>query len=70
MLSIENTYSEQELREYDTRIRRMLKCEDPIEYVAELKIDGVAVTLWYQNGIFTQGATRGMAFGEIISQQI
>ncbi|MDR4504524.1 MAG: NAD-dependent DNA ligase LigA [Candidatus Scalindua sp.] len=59
MLSIENTYSEQELREYDARIRRMLKHEDEIEYVAELKIDGVAVTLWYKNGIFTQGATRG-----------
>ncbi|MCP5002811.1 MAG: NAD-dependent DNA ligase LigA [Planctomycetes bacterium] len=59
MLSIENTYSEQELIEYNARISRMLKCEDAIEYVAELKIDGVAVTLWYENGIFTRGATRG-----------
>ncbi|MEZ6174351.1 MAG: hypothetical protein R3B66_00620 [Candidatus Scalinduaceae bacterium] len=59
MLSIENTYSEEELRDFDSRIRRMLKHEGDIEYVAELKIDGVAVSLWYINGIFTQGATRG-----------
>ncbi len=59
MLSIENTYSEEELREYDNRIRRRLKNENAIEYVAELKIDGVAVTLWYKNGILTEGATRG-----------
>ena len=59
MLSIENTYSEEELRDFDSRIRRILKHEGVVEYVAELKIDGVAVSLWYKNGIFTQGATRG-----------
>ena len=59
MLSIENTYSEEELREFDKRIRRILKDVDEIEYVVELKIDGVAITLWYENGVFTRGATRG-----------
>ena len=62
MLSIENTYSEEELREFDKRIRRILKDIDEIEYVVELKIDGVAITLWYENGIFTRGATRGNGF--------
>ena len=59
MLSIENTYSEEELREFDKRIRRILKNVDQIEYVVELKIDGIAITLWYENGIFMRGATRG-----------
>ncbi len=59
MLSIENTYSDEELGEFDKRIRRMLKDVDDIEYVVEHKIDGIAITLWYENGIFTRGATRG-----------
>ncbi len=62
MLSIENTYSEDELREFDKRVRRILKDVDEIEYVVELKIDGVAITLWYENGIFMRGATRGNGF--------
>ena len=64
MLSIDNTYSEEELREFDSRIRRMLKHVDvdEIEYVVELKIDGVAITLWYEEGIFIRGATRGDGF--------
>ncbi|MFQ5964780.1 MAG: NAD-dependent DNA ligase LigA [Candidatus Scalinduaceae bacterium] len=62
MLSIENTYSEEELTEFDHRIRRMLKHVGKIEYVVELKIDGVAITLWYEKGIFMRGATRGDGF--------
>ncbi len=62
MLSIENTYSEEELREFDKRIRRILKDVEEIEYVVELKIDGIAITLWYENGIFMRGATRGNGF--------
>jgi len=62
MLSIENTYSEEELRDFDKRIRRILKDVDEIEYVVELKIDGIAITLWYENGIFMRGATRGNGF--------
>jgi len=50
MLSIENTYSEEELRGFDKRIRRALKDIDEIEYVIEHKIDGVAITLWFKNG--------------------
>lgn len=62
MLSIENTYSEEELREFDKRIKRILKDYTEIEYVVELKIDGVAITLWYENGVFIRGATRGNGF--------
>lgn len=58
MLSIENTYSPDELREFDRRIRKLLPSES-ITYVVELKIDGVAISLTYQDGLFTIGATRG-----------
>lgn len=61
MLSIDNTYSQDELREFDRRIKRMLNIDNrqDIEYVVELKIDGVAVSLLYENGFFVRGATRG-----------
>ncbi len=59
MLSIENTYSPQELRKFDQRIRKNLPDDKKIEYVVELKIDGVSVSLLYENGVFKQGSTRG-----------
>jgi DNA ligase (NAD+) len=58
MLSIDNTYSADELREFDRRVRKLLEGE-PVTYVVELKIDGVAISLTYENGLFTVGATRG-----------
>jgi DNA ligase (NAD+) len=58
MLSIDNTYSSDELREFDKRIRKQLG-DEMVEYVVELKIDGVAVSLTYEEGKFTVGATRG-----------
>ncbi len=58
MLSIDNTYSEAELREFDARVRRLLRGETP-QYVVEHKVDGVAVSLTYERGHFTLGATRG-----------
>jgi DNA ligase (NAD+) len=58
MLSIENTYNEEEVREFDTRIRRLLQGDNP-SYVVEHKIDGVSASLLYQNGRFTLGLTRG-----------
>lgn len=58
MLSIDNTYTCEELREFDKRMRRMLGGED-VSYAVELKIDGVAISLWYENGLFIRGATRG-----------
>ncbi|MCK5557102.1 MAG: NAD-dependent DNA ligase LigA, partial [Candidatus Hydrogenedentes bacterium] len=58
MQSIDNTYSPDELREFDARISRLLPGER-VEYIVELKIDGVAVSLSYEDGILVQGATRG-----------
>ncbi len=59
MLSIDNTYSKEELFEFDRRIKRLLEIQNDIEYVVELKFDGVAVTLLYENGRFMRGVTRG-----------
>ena len=58
MLSLGNTYSEDEFREFETRIRRELP-DEPLTYVAELKIDGVALSLTYENGLLVRGVTRG-----------
>ena len=58
MLSLANSYSEEEIRDFDRRGRELLKRQTPT-YIAELKVDGVAIALTYRNGIFVQGATRG-----------
>lgn len=58
MLSIDNTYSREELRAYGARVRKLLPGER-IEWVVELKIDGVAVSLLYEDGLLVRGATRG-----------
>ncbi|MEJ8802029.1 NAD-dependent DNA ligase LigA [Pontibacter sp. H249] len=57
MLSLSNTYSEEDLREFDKRVRKAIG--DEVEYVCEQKFDGVAISLTYENGQFVQGATRG-----------
>jgi len=58
MLSMDNTYSAEEIRDFDRRVRRILKGRD-VEYVVELKFDGVSISLLYEKGIFVRGATRG-----------
>ncbi len=58
MLSIDNTYKPEELREFDQRIKKLLGGE-PVAYAVELKIDGVAIALTYKKGVFTVGAMRG-----------
>jgi len=58
MLSLENTYSADEVREWEGRLRRLLPGAR-IEYTVELKIDGVAVSLLYEDGLLVRGATRG-----------
>ncbi|APW59022.1 NAD-dependent DNA ligase LigA [Paludisphaera borealis] len=59
MLSIDNTYSYDEIREWDARVRRGLNADEVVKYVVELKVDGVAVSVRYEHGKFVQGATRG-----------
>ena len=58
MLSLGNTYSEEELLDFDRRVGELLEGQ-AYEYVTELKLDGVAVSLLYQKGKFVRGATRG-----------
>ncbi len=58
MLSLSNTYEEDEIREFDRRVRSLLPGEK-IRYVCELKFDGVSLSLRYENGLLVRGATRG-----------
>jgi DNA ligase (NAD+) len=58
MLSLSNSYDENDLDEFDKRINGLLKGEK-YKYVCELKFDGIAVSLVYRGGLFVQGATRG-----------
>jgi DNA ligase (NAD+) len=70
MLSLANAFSPEEIVEYDTRIKRLAKV-DQINYVAEPKLDGLAVNLIYEKGHFVFGATRGDgATGEDVSQNL
>jgi DNA ligase (NAD+) len=57
MLSLGNTYSESELRDFDQRVRKILGRDT--EYVTELKFDGISISLRYENGYFVQAVTRG-----------
>ncbi|NOY80369.1 MAG: NAD-dependent DNA ligase LigA [Kiritimatiellaeota bacterium] len=59
MLSLDNTYSEAELREFDARVDRWLGAGIPVEYVVEPKIDGVSLSLRYEDGRLVQALTRG-----------
>ena len=73
MLSLSNARKTEDLREWDARVRRLLgENEKPqIRYVTELKIDGLAVSLRYENGRFVRGATRGNGtVGEDVTQNL
>ncbi|MBW2652783.1 MAG: NAD-dependent DNA ligase LigA, partial [Deltaproteobacteria bacterium] len=59
MLSLSNSFEQEEIREFDQRIKKFLKITDDIEYVAEAKLDGVAVEIVYEKGKFLLGSTRG-----------
>ena len=58
MLSLDNTYTEEELRDFDRRVRELVGL-DEIEYSVEPKYDGAGIALVYRNDLFTRGATRG-----------
>jgi len=59
MLSLNNANNREEMEEFEERIKRFLKTSDPVEYVLEPKVDGVAVELVYDRGRLTAGSTRG-----------
>lgn len=70
MLSLGNAFSEAELKDFQRRISALAGTDD-IQYVTELKIDGLAVSLTYENGILTRGATRGNgAVGEDVTSNL
>ncbi|MDO7873548.1 NAD-dependent DNA ligase LigA [Hymenobacter sp. ASUV-10] len=70
MLSLGNTYSEDDLREFDERVQKGLEGA-PYSYVCELKIDGVAMSLRYEDGQLTQGVTRGDGTrGDVVTSNV
>ena len=71
MLSLDNLTNRDELADFEQRIQRFLKTDEPLEYVVEPKIDGIGVELVYENGDLAVGSTRGDgATGEDITQNI
>jgi DNA ligase (NAD+) len=58
MMSLDNTYSQEEVRDFVKRVQKLLP-DEKLEWVVEPKVDGVAVSLRYENSVFTTGATRG-----------
>ncbi|MFO7154665.1 MAG: NAD-dependent DNA ligase LigA [Caldicoprobacter oshimai] len=69
MLSLANAFSEGELKDFDRRVRNAVG--DDVEYVVEYKIDGLSVALWYENGVFVRGATRGDGYtGEDVTENL
>jgi len=73
MLSLANTFTAEELREFDARCKRVLGMDEAssLAYVVEMKIDGLGVSLTYENGVFVRGATRGDGtVGEDVTQNL
>ncbi|MDX1542142.1 MAG: NAD-dependent DNA ligase LigA, partial [Geminicoccaceae bacterium] len=59
MLSLDNAFDDEELRAFDKRVRERLDVAGPVDYVAEPKLDGLAISLLYENGELVRAATRG-----------
>lgn len=69
MLSLGNAFNDDDLKDFDTRVRKIVG--DDVEYVCELKIDGLAISLSYEDGQFVRGATRGDGtIGEDITRNL
>ena len=70
MLSLENAYSEEELKDWARRVVQLARAEE-VDYVAELKIDGLSVALIYENGLLSKGVTRGDGrTGEVVTGNV
>lgn len=71
LLSLANAMNEEELREFDAGVKKLLEIDGEVEYVGEPKLDGLAVELVYRDGVFVLGSTRGDGFvGEEITQNL
>ncbi|MBN2252839.1 MAG: NAD-dependent DNA ligase LigA [Kosmotogaceae bacterium] len=70
LFSLDNTYSAEEITQFDKRVREALNV-DSVQYVCELKIDGLSISLTYEDGLLLRGATRGNGFiGEDVTENI
>jgi DNA ligase (NAD+) len=70
MLSLDNAYSVEELREWHDRVLQLAK-QESVDYVAELKIDGLSIALLYEDGLLAKGVTRGDGrIGEVVTANI
>lgn len=71
MLSLDNAFDDDEFNRFNQRVKERLKTEDEIEYACEPKLDGIALSIRYENGLLMQAATRGDgATGEDITQNV
>ena len=71
MISLQNAFTEEDAIEFDAKVKRFLHTADDIEYVAEPKIDGLAIELVFEKGLFTAGSTRGDGeIGENVTQNL
>ncbi|GAB4484016.1 MAG: NAD-dependent DNA ligase LigA [Thermodesulfovibrionales bacterium] len=71
MLSLDNAFSHDEIREFDRRLHRLLATDEEIEYTVEPKYDGLAIELTYRNGMLAAASTRGDGYeGEDVTQNI
>ena len=71
MISLENAFSEAEVREFEERLQRFLRSREPLQYVLEPKMDGCAIELVYEQGRFRVGSTRGDGVrGENVTQNL
>lgn len=71
MLSLDNAFNADEMKEFERRLQDRLKSREPIEYACEPKLDGIAASLLYRNGVLERGATRGDgSTGEDITHNI
>ena len=71
MLSLDNAFSDDELLEFDRRVRDRINSQEPVEYACEPKLDGIAISLLYRDGILERAATRGDGTtGEDITQNV
>lgn len=71
MLSLDNAFSPEAIVEFDRRVKQRLKADDPVSYSAEPKLDGAAIALTYEGGVFVRAATRGDgSVGEDVTHNI
>ncbi len=71
MLSLNDTFSEQEVLDWETRVKKLARSSDTIDYFSELKIDGFAISLIYEHGVLRTGSTRGDGLvGEDVTENL